>query len=96
MWFKECKNECPPSPFLNLKFSLTGPDVDPEIYKFLSPWYLGPILHCDNAAGFLFKVTYYSLVVINTLAEIRLFYQKEYSRWINTNMCGLIKEWEVV
>lgn len=86
----------PPSPSPNLEFSLTGPDAEPEIYKFLSPWSLGIILHCDNAVGFLFKVTYYSLVVINTLAEIRLFYQKEYLRWINTNMCGLIKEWEVV
>ena len=57
----------PSSPSPNLKFSLTGPYVEPEIYKFLSPWYLGIMLHCDNAEGFLFKVTYYSLVVINTL-----------------------------
>lgn len=60
-------------------FSLTGPDVKPEICKFLSPWYLGIIVLCDNAEGFQFKIIYYSLVVLNTLAEISLFYQKEAS-----------------
>lgn len=46
------------------------------------------LIHSDNAEGFQFKVTDYSLVVINTLVEISLFCQKKATfGWINTEPC---------
>lgn len=83
----------PHSPFPNLKFSHWSRHKAWDLQISLS-LVLRYSNHCENAEDLQFKITYYFLVVIDTLAEISLLSQKEASlEWLNTELCkcGLIK-----